>query len=154
MEADSSQVVGYGATQVEVGRKVAGEEVVEGNQDIGGRMDVVGERWVALQVAPQQWSSPEHKDFALEEMRQKRAYLCGIDRFSSPRSIDRLTVALNGMPVALRIRPIHGEGKGGWRRSWTHIEAALEPSRARIVVALPSHAHCASRSRISHRGRR
>ena len=59
MEADSSQVVGYGATQVEVGRKVAGEEVVEGNQDIGGRMDVVGERWVALQVAPQQWSSPE-----------------------------------------------------------------------------------------------
>ena len=59
VEADSSQVVGYGATQVEVGRKVAGEEVVEGNQDIGGRMDVVGERWVALQVAPQQWSSPE-----------------------------------------------------------------------------------------------
>merc|ERR1719494_427441 len=58
VEADSSQVVGYGARQVEVGRKVAGEEVVEGNQDIGGRMDVVGERWVALQVAPQQWSSP------------------------------------------------------------------------------------------------
>merc|ERR1719180_19345 len=63
-------------------------------------------------------------------------FLCGIARFSSPRSVARLTVALNGMPVALRIRPIHGEGKGGWRRSWTHIEAALEPSRARIVVAL------------------
>ena len=76
MEADSSQVVGYGATQVEDGRKVAGEEVVEGNQDIGGRMDVVGERWVALQVAPQQWSSPEHKDFALEEMKDRNELTC------------------------------------------------------------------------------
>merc|ERR1719474_2102259 len=58
VEADSSQVVGCGARQVEVGRKVAGEEVVEGNQDIGGRLDVVGRIWVALQAAPQQWSSP------------------------------------------------------------------------------------------------
>ena len=54
VEADSSQVVGCGAREVEVGRKVAaGEEVVEGRLDIGGRLDVVGERWVALQVPPQ-----------------------------------------------------------------------------------------------------
>ena len=71
MEADSSQVVGYGATQVEVGRKVAGEEVVEGNQDIGGRLDVVGERWVALQAAPQQWSSPEQRFRIRRDARQK-----------------------------------------------------------------------------------
>ena len=63
------------------------------------------------------------------------------------------------MPVALRIRPIHGEGEGGRRRSWTHVETPLEPTHARIVVALPSHAawthaHCASRSHIPHRGRR
>merc|ERR1719474_252571 len=85
--------------------------------------------------------------------------LCGIARFSSPRSITRLTVALNRMPVALRIRSVHGEGEGGRRRSWTHVETALETTHARIVVALPSHAawthgHCARRSRISHRGRR
>ena len=56
----SSQVVRCGARQVEVGRKVAAdEEAVEGRQDIGGRLDVEGERWVALQVAPRQWSSPE-----------------------------------------------------------------------------------------------
>ena len=61
VEADSSQVVGCGAREVEVGRKVAaGEEVVGGRQDIGGRLDVVGEGWVVLQAAPQQWSSPEH----------------------------------------------------------------------------------------------
>ena len=76
MEPDSSQVVGCGARQVEVGRKVAGEEVVEGNQDIGGRMDVVGEKWVALQVAPQQWSFPEHKDFALDEMQDRNELTC------------------------------------------------------------------------------
>ena len=76
MEADSSQVVGCGARQVEVGRKVAGEEVVEGNQDIGGRLDVVGERWVALQAAPQQWSFPEHKDFALDEMQDRNELTC------------------------------------------------------------------------------
>merc|ERR1719494_42179 len=58
VEADSSQVVGCSARQVEVGRKVAGEGVVEGNQDIGGRLDVVGRIWVALQAAPQQWSFP------------------------------------------------------------------------------------------------
>merc|ERR1719474_1833365 len=66
--------------------------------------------------------------------------LCGIARFSSPRSIARLTIALNRMPVALRIRSVHGEGEGGRRRSWTHIETALETTHARIVVALPSHA--------------
>merc|ERR1719474_398065 len=85
--------------------------------------------------------------------------LCGIARFSSPRSIARLTVALNRMPVALRIRSVHGEGEGGRRRSWTHVETASETTHARVVVALPSHAawthaHCASRSHISHRGRR
>ena len=54
MEADSSQVVGCGAREVEVGRKVAaGEEIVGGRLDIGGKLDVEGERWVALQVAPQ-----------------------------------------------------------------------------------------------------
>merc|ERR1719474_415693 len=52
--------------------------------------------------------------------------LCGIDRFSGPRSGARLTVALNRMPIALRIRPIHGEGEGGRRRSWTHVETPLE----------------------------
>ena len=53
VEADS-QVVGCGAREVEVGRKVAaGEEIVGGRQDIGGTLDVEGERWVALQVAPQ-----------------------------------------------------------------------------------------------------
>ena len=54
VEADSSQVVGCGAREVEVGRKVAaGEEIVGGRLDIGGKLDVEGERWVALQVAPQ-----------------------------------------------------------------------------------------------------
>merc|ERR550534_492227 len=86
-------------------------------------------------------------------------HLCGIVRFSSPRSIARLTVALNRMPVALRIRSVHGEGEGGRRRSWTHVETPLEATHARIVVALPSHAawthaHCASRSHIPHGGRR
>ena len=76
MEADSSQVVGCGARQVEVGRKVAGEEVVEGNQVIGGRLDVVGRIWVALQAAPQQWSFPEHKDFALDEMQDRNELTC------------------------------------------------------------------------------
>merc|ERR1719474_401718 len=85
--------------------------------------------------------------------------LRGIARFSSPRSIARLTVALNRMPVALRIRSIHGEGEGGRRRSWTHVETPLEPTLARIVVPLPSHAawthaHCASGSHIPHNGRR
>merc|ERR1712200_259803 len=85
--------------------------------------------------------------------------LCGIARFSSPRSIARLTVALNRMPVALRIGSVHGEGEGGRRRSWTHVETPLEATHAGIVVALPSHAawthaHCASRSHIPHRGRR
>merc|ERR1719474_1316957 len=85
--------------------------------------------------------------------------LCGIARFSSPRSGARLTVALNRMPVALRIRPIHGEGEGRRRRSWTHVETPLQPTHARIVVALPSHAawthaHCASRSHVPHGGRR
>ena len=42
VEAGSSQVVGCGARDVEVGRKVAaGEEIVGGRQDIE---DVVGER--------------------------------------------------------------------------------------------------------------
>merc|ERR1719370_2665803 len=81
--------------------------------------------------------------------------LCGIAGFSSPRSIARLTVALNRMPVALRIRPIHGEGEGGRRRSCTHVETALETTHARIVVALPSqaawtHAHCGRRWHASH----
>merc|ERR1712200_180989 len=44
-------------------------------------------------------------------------------------------------------------------RSWTHVETPLEATHAGIVVALPSHAawthaHCASRSHIPHRGRR
>merc|ERR1719474_839091 len=86
-------------------------------------------------------------------LRSSGVLLCGIARFSSPRSIARLTVALNRMPIALRIRSVHGEGEGGRRRSWTHIETALETTHARIVVALPSHAawthaHCASRSHI------
>merc|ERR1719153_950740 len=59
VEPGSSQVVRCSARQVEVGRKVAaGEEVAGGRLDIEGGLDVVGERWVALQVAPRQWSSP------------------------------------------------------------------------------------------------
>merc|ERR1719494_338436 len=70
-----------------------------------------------------------------------------------------VNLALNRLPVALRIRSIHGEGEGGRRRSWTHIEAALKPTHASIVVTLPGHAawtyaHCASWSHIPHRGRR
>merc|ERR1719317_1108923 len=85
--------------------------------------------------------------------------LCGIHRFRSPRSVARLTIALNRSPVALRIRSVHGEGEGGWRRNWTHIETTLEATHARIVVALPghaawTHAHCARRPHIPHRGRR
>ena len=55
VDPGSSQVVGCGGRVVEVGRKVAaGEEAAGGRQDIGGKLDAGRERWVALQVAPQQ----------------------------------------------------------------------------------------------------